>query len=138
MKMSSGFTTIAEGCSGRNYGHVPGNNYHDVEVGVGRKGGQYRAVVVETWGSAQGYDEEHGRRKVVARGTDPRDVLAECVARAHRAGIGDAGKDDDGPYLPLALSQCEDELENSLARPASREEAIAAAKAAGLTAQDLM
>jgi hypothetical protein len=112
MKMSSGFQVIAEGCSGRQYGHVPGHQYHDVEVGVGSKGSQYRAVVLETWGSAQGYDEEHGRRKVAARGTDPRDCLAECVARAHAAGI-------EGEYLPQALSECEDALEDALASAAA-------------------
>ena len=108
-----------------------------VEVGVGHKGSQYRAGVLEVWGSAQRYDEEHGRRKVVARGTDPRDVLAECVARAHAAGIACAGESDGTKYLPQAVSSCEDALEDALARPPSKEEAITAAKAAGLTAADL-
>jgi hypothetical protein len=113
MKMSSGFKTIAEACKGHEYGHVPGHHYHDVEVGVGHKGAQYRAVVLETWGSAQGYDEEHGRRKVVARGTDPRDVLRECATRARAAGIG--GDDPKhASYLVQALSECEDALEDAL------------------------
>ena len=134
---SSGFEMIAEGSAGREYGHVPGHSYHDVTVGIGKKGAQYRAVALETWGSAQESDEEHGRRKVVARGSDPRAVLAQCAARARAAGINTAGRDDGGPWLPLALSECEDALEDALAKPASREDAIAAAKAAGLTATDL-
>lgn len=115
MKMSNGFETIASACIGNEYGHVPGHSYHDVEVAVGRKGRQFRAVALETWGSAQGYDEEHGRRKVVARGEDALDTLAECVARAHAAGIGDAGNEAGGAYLPQAANRCGDELENALA-----------------------
>jgi hypothetical protein len=116
MKMSNGFEVIASGCVGIKYGHVPGHSYHDVEVGVGRKGRKFRAVVLETWGSAQGQDEEHGRRKVVARGENALDALAECVSRAHAAGIGKAGKEDGGAYLPQAANQCGDELEEAMAQ----------------------
>ncbi|MGA3178954.1 MAG: hypothetical protein ABSF38_01280 [Verrucomicrobiota bacterium] len=52
---------------GREYGHVPGNNYNDVQVTVSRsKNGRWRVEVLETWGSDQGYEEEHGRNEVYA------------------------------------------------------------------------
>ena len=111
---------IAEGSAGREYGHVPGHSYHDVTVCIEKKGAQYRAVALEVWGSAQECDEEEGRRKVVARGSDPRAVLAQCAARAHAAGINTAGWNLSGPWLPLALSECENALEDALAKPASR------------------
>jgi len=111
---SSGFEMIAEGSAGREYGHVPGHSYHDVTVGIGKKDAQYRAVALETWGSAQECDEEEGRRQVVARGSDPRDVLAVCAARARAAGLNTASC-VRGPWLPLALRECEDALKDALA-----------------------
>ena len=101
MKMSSGFETVASGEAGKPYGHVPGHQYHDVEVGIGRRGIQYRCVILETWGSAQGYDEEHGRIKVVARAYDWRKALAGASRRAKDAGINAA-------YMAQAMSECED------------------------------
>ncbi len=42
--------------AGRPYGHVPGHHYLDVDICVTAR----CASITITWGSAQGYDEEHG------------------------------------------------------------------------------
>lgn len=107
MKMSYGFEIIAEAYKGIEFGHVPGHRYRDVEVAVGKRGSQYRAVVLETWGSAHGFDEEDARKKVVARSNDPRKALREVLIRARDSGL----KPD---YLAAAASECEDELEAHL------------------------
>lgn len=99
---------LAKTRAGKPYGHVPGHQYHDVEVVVSRRGGKYRCHVVESWGSAQGYDEEHGRREAIGRG----ESIAECVADGRRR-AGAAGIDCE--YLESALSLAEDEAEELLA-----------------------
>lgn len=95
---------LAETCAGNEYGHVPGHQYHDVEVLISRHGDVYRCHVVETWGSAQGYDEEHGRREVIGRG--------ESITRATNQAREDATKAGmDAGYLAQAMSQAIDEAE---------------------------
>jgi hypothetical protein len=101
--MKNGFKTIASVTVGEPYGHVPGHQYHDVKVEVGRRGASYRAVALETRGSCQGDDEEHDRKKVVARSEGPYKALAEVMRRARVVGL-------DSSYLMQAGSQCEDEL----------------------------
>lgn len=103
MRMSSGFEIVAESTVGKEYGHVPGHQYHDVQVGIGKRGATYRVVICEVWGSAQGSDEEHGRKKVVARGDDWRTALAEASSRASQAGI-------EVGYMTQALSEAEDAM----------------------------
>lgn len=100
--------------AGKPYGHVPGHQYHDVDVVVSRKGDKFRCHVVESWGSAQGYDEEHGRREVIGRG----DSIGECVADA-RDRAGSAGIVCE--YLETALSLAEDAAEENVAKPAPNE-----------------
>lgn len=88
--------------AGNAYGHVPGHQYHDVDVIVSRRGDLYRCEAVETWGSSQGYDEEHDRRSVVGHGDS---IAAACAAAGSRgcaAGL-------DQRYLTQALSSAEDE-----------------------------
>jgi hypothetical protein len=109
MKMISGFECIADSSVGNEYGHVPGHQYHDVEVGIGQRGQTFRVVILETWGSAQGYDEEHGRNKVVARGTDWQDALREAVGRAQSVGI-------DAKYMVQAVSEAEDAMHEAMAQ----------------------
>jgi hypothetical protein len=58
--------------------------------------------VVESWGSAQGYDEEHGRREVIGRGTIVETATEDARVRARDAGI-------TYEYLEQALSLAEDE-----------------------------
>jgi hypothetical protein len=83
---------------GKPYGHTPGHKYHDVDALVSSKGDKFRCHVVESWGSAQGYDEEHGRREVTGRGGSVVEAIAVAERFAKAAGI------DDG-YLASALSQ---------------------------------
>ena len=66
-------TTITASAN-RPYGHVPGHNYLDVEIEAAGE----MATLTITWGSAQGYDEEHGREEYSARGRDTADAI-ECV-----------------------------------------------------------
>lgn len=99
---------LGKASSGRAYGHVPGHQYHDVDVVISRRGDLYRCHIVESWGSAQGYDEEHGRREAIGRG----DSISECVSDA-RGIAREAGIVCE--YLAQALSQAADEAEEALA-----------------------
>lgn len=95
-------TRLAETTVGAPYGHVPGHQYHDVDVLISRSaGGTIRVQIVETWGSCQGYDEEHGRRSVVARDVSLEQACREATVRARTAGIREG-------YLIEAMSQAED------------------------------
>jgi len=75
-------TELANVTAGREFGHTPGHKYHDVDVVISYRDfttrRSYRCHVVESWGSAQGYDEEHGRNEVVSHGS----TVAEAVALA--------------------------------------------------------
>jgi hypothetical protein len=95
---------------GREYGHVPGHQYHDVNAILTRRFGpddKFRCQIVEVWGSAQGFDEEHGRREVVGRGDSIREAIESASLRATAAGIaGEAAE-----YLVQVLSRVEDDAE---------------------------
>lgn len=95
--MSKRWTKIAEASKGTPYGHVPGHNYHDVDVTISQSGAKLRVEVLETWGSAQGYDREHGRNRVVAIDEDLDTAVRIANSRAKEAGIR-------GDYMIQALS----------------------------------
>lgn len=101
---------LAEATVGKPYGHVPGHNYHDVEcriyagAGIAMAGDGYRVLLRETWGSAQGYDEEHGRRAVSARGTILATVVADAREQAETSGM-------DMSWVVQAISQAIDGIE---------------------------
>ena len=102
-------TYLATESAGTEYGHVPGHQYHDVDVCVSRTPqGGYRVHVVESWGSAQGYDEEHGRREAIGRGDSVEDAAENATDRASRAGI-------ETEYLTQAMSKAEDTALEALA-----------------------
>ncbi len=67
--------------AGEPYGHVPGHSYHDVDCVLrpSRHGG-WLCTLTETWGSCQGYDEEHGRTKYSGSGGSPAAACREAVA----------------------------------------------------------
>jgi hypothetical protein len=92
---------LASESAGKLYGHVPGHQYHDVDVVVSRKGDKYRVHVVESWGSAQGYDEEHGRREAIGRGDDIPSAMRDAREKAKDSGIV-------CEYLATALTRAED------------------------------
>ena len=88
---------------GTEYGHVPGHQYHDVDVTIVRtRKGKWTVEIFETWGSAQGYDEEHGRKKVIGRGDDLNDAVSDARTKAHEADI-------EREYMTQALSCAEAE-----------------------------
>lgn len=91
---------------GDKYGHVPGHSYHDVEVTISVRSGRYRCHVLETWGSCQGCDEEHGRREIVGRGHTIEQCAREARGLAQEAGV-------KTEYLVQALSQAQDEAEDA-------------------------
>lgn len=100
-------TELASASAGTPYGHVPGHRYSDVDVTISRaRNGSIRVHVVESWGSAQGYDEEHGRREVVGRGPDISSACRDAESRAAKVGV-DAG------HLATAMSRAEDEAEEA-------------------------
>jgi len=103
---------LANESAGKAYGHVPSHQYHDVDVVVSRRGDRYRVHVCESWGSDQGtYDEEHGRREVIGRGSSIVVACHNARERAEAAGIG-------REYLLQALSQAEDAAEETIANHA--------------------
>lgn len=92
---------------GTPYGHVPGHQYHDVHVVISRSdSGTYRCHIVESWGSSQGDDEEHGRNEVVGRGGSIEDAAGKADQAAKEAGIKE--------YLAQALTQAADVAEEAL------------------------
>ena len=107
MKMKEGWKQIADANKGAKYGHMPGNQYHDVDVAIGQRGDKFRVVVVETWGSAQGYDEEHDRNKVVVIDTDLDTAVWIASTCAQQAGIKQE-------YLVQALSNAHSEAVDAL------------------------
>ena len=89
--------------AGKEYGHVPGNHYLDVDVTITRtRSGRWTIGVVETWGSCQGRDEEHGRKTVMAVGRTLEDAVAKANCRAEAADLHKA-------YTAQALSCAEAE-----------------------------
>jgi hypothetical protein len=88
---------------GKKYGHSLGNHYHDVDAFITRSSvGRWAVKLLETWGSSQGYDEEHGRREVSAVGNSLAEVVQEAERKAEAAGI-------DRSYAIQALSGAEQE-----------------------------
>lgn len=107
MKIKDGWTKIAEEEIGVPFGHVPGHQYHDVEAAVMTRGEKIRVVILETWGSAQGYDEEHGRHKVVAIDTELSLAIQTARERAKEAEVCPE-------FLVQALSQVESDAIDAL------------------------
>jgi hypothetical protein len=81
------WTELAECTKGTAYGHVPGHQYHDVTATISHNGTQHRVEVLEVWGSAQGYDQEHGRNRIVAIDADLDTAVRTANARARQADI---------------------------------------------------
>ena len=73
---------------GTPYGHVPGHNYRDVEITITQTRGRWTVRALESWGSAQGYDEEHGRKEVIGRGDTLAEAERDCRELAMSAQIG--------------------------------------------------
>jgi hypothetical protein len=78
---------LAFASSGNANGHLPGHNFHDVDVSVATRSGMFRVHVCENWGSCQGHDEEHGRRETITRGDTIAGTIAAARSSATRAGI---------------------------------------------------
>lgn len=74
--------------AGKEYGHVPGHQYHDLDVTITRaRSGRWTIKLLETWGSCQGRDEEHGRQTVMACARKLEDAVAEANRRAEVADL---------------------------------------------------
>jgi hypothetical protein len=73
---------------GKENGHVAGNHCLDVEVTIMRTcAGRWKVSIVETWGSCQGHDEEHGRKTVKAIGPTLPGAAMEARNRSEVAGL---------------------------------------------------
>ena len=101
----SNWTTRAQASKGTPYGHVPGHQYHDVDVSIsdnfdplGQRTLKHRVEILEVWGSAQGCDEEHGRNRIVAIDADLDEAVRIASSRADTAGMRKE-------YVVQALSQ---------------------------------
>ena len=74
-------TLKIQASSGRPYGHVPGKNYLDCDIVVERR----LATLTITWGSAQGYDEEHGREEYSRTGR----TMLEAIENVREAALAE-------------------------------------------------
>jgi hypothetical protein len=93
---------------GKAYGHVPGHQFHDVNITVSRRQSphsMWKVEIEEVAGSSQGYDEIHHRIKVSARSSSWRDAMRVANARAVTGGV-------DNGYLVQAISAAEDGLDD--------------------------
>lgn len=97
---------LGTGCSGLPYGHVPGHYYDDVEVCITHRGQSFRCQVVQSWGSAQGYDEEQGRNTVAGYGDSLDSACGDAARRAKESGI-------DAAHLQAAMAKARDEAEDA-------------------------
>jgi len=96
---------IASVTEGKEYGHVPGNRYHDVKVTIEKLTSDWRVRVVETFGSCQGnfnYVEDH-RNSVVYVSSDLEDAVDTAQKKANKAGI-------EREYSDKALAQAQAEV----------------------------
>jgi hypothetical protein len=69
--MMAPWIPLANETRGNRYGHLPGHDYHDVNLAIFHrwhktKGSRIKVEVLETWGVAERGDEERGRRRVTA------------------------------------------------------------------------
>lgn len=110
--------------AGKPYGHVPGHTYRDVEIEAKRD----RAKLTITWGSAQGYDEEHGREEYSARGRD----LVDAIERVRDEALAEQAEDDDAvrKYIHTASARAIEEAE---AAPSAEDEERDACIVAAMT-----
>lgn len=76
---------IADVKVGLKYGHVPGNNFHDVYAMLLQKGNRYRVDLVEQRGSCQGRDELHDEKVVSGYGDTIEDACEVAEERAQMA-----------------------------------------------------
>jgi len=110
----SKFVEIASAEAGKEYGHVPGHQYHDVKVTIGRTGSKFRSKfrvqVMESWGSCQGLNnlEEAGNRRVVAIEGNLDAAVRIASSRAKEAQI-------TAEYLVQALSCAHSDALDALA-----------------------
>ena len=112
---------LAKTSKGEKYGHVPGHNYHDVDVVISQsRDGKFRCHIVESWGSAQGnYDQEHGRIEATGRG-ETIEAAANEAKEAHIAIAGhlielEAGMETS--YLAQAVAKAIDEATEEAGKP---------------------
>ncbi len=102
---------LASTSVGTEYGHVPGHQYHDVDVVISQsRDNRFRCHIVDSWGSAQGYDEEHGRIEATGRGESITEAAREAKAIGTEAGM-------DARYLAQAVSKAVDEATEAAAKP---------------------
>ena len=90
---------------GKRFRHVPGNHYHDVNVFIYNQGKNYRVKIKEVWGSAQGYDEEHGHKEVIAINDNLNDAIKIAMKRVEKAG-------NNQEYLIQAVSYAKHSVPN--------------------------
>lgn len=102
---------LASTSKGIPYGHVPGHQYHDVDVVVSQsRDGKFRCHIVESWGSAQGYDQEHGRIEATGRGETIKAAVIEAKEISVEAGM-------DTSYLAQAVAKAIDQATEEAAKP---------------------
>lgn len=104
----SGWVQVAWETGTDAYGRIPGQCFHDVAVCISTRNSQFRVVVREQAGMAQGANDQiqHDAR-VVARGEDLQSTIEEAKRLAIEADV-------DRGYLSQAVSKALDEAQEAL------------------------
>lgn len=103
----------AIGGFGYEYGSIPGNQYHDVDVTITRSiAGKWEVEILETWGNCQGCNnfEEHGRNEVAATADSLDQALDDAKEKADEACIDN---EREG-YLEEALEEAKTEAQKAI------------------------
>lgn len=91
--------TIYTGSAGRPFGHVPGHSYLDADIALSYSRCGWRCVLTITRGSAQGYDEEHGRDEHTGHGDTPYAACRDAMGQI------DPERDEAIGYARTATSE---------------------------------
>jgi hypothetical protein len=109
--------TLATETVGAPFGHLPGHTHHDVTVIIAQRGTRIRIEILNTHGSAQGPDEEHGQLRVVAIDDSLDTAVRIASSRAEQAGIR---KDYCVQALSVAHAAAVDALDDLANEPGGR------------------
>lgn len=95
---------VFEASNRKPYGHVPGHQYHDVDGTLTETKHGWRCELLETWGSAQVSDEEHGRKLASGRADNPIEAVTAAKIEAREIGM-------DLQYLAATCAELMSEAE---------------------------
>lgn len=106
---------LSSSCCGKKNGHIPGHQYCDVLVKVEQLGQKFRVKMIQTWGSAQDYDQENSRHEVSSLGNTLDKVIAAAKAKGRSVGMSEE-------YIIQALSAAHSDAYDTLIKVKKQKE----------------